>query len=158
MVFSGLPEELSGDVRATSVYFMDLKTHATSTLPGSEGFYCPRWSPDGHYISATASDGTKLMLFDSGTRRWTALAELSEGCPTWSRDGQYLYFQSFDVNYPEFFRLRISDQRRDRVARINFRRVQAGWYWWNGLTPNNSPVVLRDEGTEEIYALDWELP
>jgi hypothetical protein len=34
----------------------------------------------------------------------------------------------------------------------------AGWLWWNGLTPDDSPLALRDESTEEIYALEWQLP
>jgi hypothetical protein len=28
----------------------------------SAGLYCPRWSPDGRYISATKADGRELML------------------------------------------------------------------------------------------------
>jgi len=156
IVFSGLPEELSGDARATSVHVVDLKTHTTSTLPGSEGLYCPRWSPDGRYISATTTDGAKLMLFNLASQRWTELTSLSEGGPSWSRDSQYLYFQTFDVGNPEFSRVKVSNGKRERLASIDFRRVQAGWYWWNGLTPNDSPVV--DEGTEEVYSLDWELP
>jgi hypothetical protein len=98
------------------------------------------------------------MLFIFRAQKWAELTELSDGCPTWSRDGQYLYFQSFDVNSPEFLRVRVSDEKRDSIARINFRRVQADWYWWNGLKPDDSPVVLRDESSQEIYALDWELP
>jgi hypothetical protein len=55
--------------------------------------------------------------------------------------------------------VRVSDRRREHVANIDFRRVQDRFiYWWNGLTPDDSPVALRNEGTEEIYALDWELP
>jgi dipeptidyl aminopeptidase/acylaminoacyl peptidase len=159
LVFSGLPEELSGDRRATAVHIVDLRTHSTSTVPGSEGLYCPRWSPGGRYISATTSDGSALMLFDSSTQRWANLAKLSEGCPTWSRDDQYLYAQSFDVSSPEFFRVRVSNGKRERLASIDFRRGgQRDWYWWNGLTPDGSPLVLRDESTEEIYALDWKLP
>ena len=38
------------------------------------------------------------------------------------------------------------------------RRNQFGWFWWNGLAPDDSPLVLRDESSEEIYALDWVLP
>ena len=158
LAFSGLPGELSGDFKTTAIHIFDLKTHALSTLPGSEGLYCPRWSPDGLYVSATTSDGSKLMLFDSRIRRWAELTDLSEGCPSWSRDGQYLYFQSFDVSSPKFFRVRISDRKREGLAGIEFRRVQAGWYFWNGLTPDDSPVALRDEGSLEIYALDWERP
>jgi Tol biopolymer transport system component len=121
--------------------------------------YCPRWSPDGHYISATTADGTKVMLFDSPTQKWTNLIDLSTGCPTWSRDSQYLYFQSFDVSNPAFFRVRVSDRKREKIANINFRRVEDIWYrWWNGLTPDDTPLILRDESNEEIYALDWELP
>jgi len=124
------------------------------------GLYCPRWSPDGRYISATTADGKKLMLFDTSSRNWMDPSDLQEGCPAWSRDGKYLYFQSFDVKEPAFFRLRISDRKRERVTGINFRRVAvpASWFWWNGLAPDDSPLVLRDESVEEIYALDWALP
>jgi Tol biopolymer transport system component/DNA-binding winged helix-turn-helix (wHTH) protein len=158
VVFGGFPEEISGDASATSIHLLDLKTHQTSMLPGSEGLYCPRWSPDGRYISATTADGRKLMLFDAANRKWTEPENLSEGCPAWSRDGKYLYFQTFDVNEPAFFRLRISDRRRERLTGINLRRVVQQWFWWNGLTPDDSPLLLRDESSEEIYALDWLLP
>jgi hypothetical protein len=29
---------------------------------------------------------------------------------------------------------------------------------WTGLDPDNSPLVLRDTSTQEIYALDWDAP
>ena len=29
---------------------------------------------------------------------------------------------------------------------------------WLGLAPDDSPLLLRDTGTQEIYALDWETP
>jgi dipeptidyl aminopeptidase/acylaminoacyl peptidase len=158
VVFGGFPEEISGDASTTSLTLLDLKTHHTSTLPGSQGLYCPRWSPDGRYISATTADGRRLMLFDITNQKWTAPEDLPEGCPAWSRDGKYVYFQSFDVREPAFFRMRVSDRKRERLAGINLRRVVAGWFWWNGLAPDDSPLLLRDESTEEIYSLDWLLP
>ena len=79
IIFSGLPEELSGDARSTSIHVVDLKTHNISTLPGSEGLYCPRWSPDGRYISATTADGSKLMLFHLASQQWMELTKLSQG-------------------------------------------------------------------------------
>jgi len=159
ILFAELPEEMSGDDKATSVHAVDLRSHTTSILPGSEGLYCPRWSPDGRYISASTADGSKLMIFNLGSQRWKELTELSDGCPTWSQDSQYLYYQTFDVTNPEFLRVKVSSGKRERLANINFRRVEEGaLYWWNGLTPDGSPVVLRDESTEEIYALDWQLP
>jgi hypothetical protein len=30
--------------------------------------------------------------------------------------------------------------------------------WWSGITPTNSPIFSRDISTDEIYALDLELP
>ena len=159
LVFSGLPEELSGDSKSTAIHIIDLKSQTISTVPGSEGLYCARWSPTGRYISAPTSDGSKLMLFDSRRQQWATLADLHEGCPAWSREDDILYFQSFDVSTPEFSRVRVSDGKQEHVASIDFRRGgQRDWYWWNGLTPDGSPIVLRDESTEEIYALDWTLP
>ena len=159
LVFSGLPEELSGDSSATAIHIFDLKSKAISTVSGSVGLYCPRWSPTGRYISATSSEGSKLMLFDVARLQWSTLNELHEGCPAWSRNGDFLYFQSFDVSTPEFSRVRVSNGKREHIASIDFRRGgQRDWYWWNGLTPDGDPIVLRDESNEEIYALDWKLP
>jgi hypothetical protein len=39
----------------------------------------------------------------------------------------------------------------------NFRQAGASGSWL-GLAPDDSPLLLRDTGTEEIYALDWEAP
>ena len=34
----------------------------------------------------------------------------------------------------------------------------AGRFGWFGTTPDGSLIIARDAGTDEIYALDWELP
>jgi Tol biopolymer transport system component len=159
LVYGGLPEILSGGLSATAVHVLDLKTQHDSTLPGSEGMYCPRWSPDGRFVSAITLDGFKLMVFNSSAQKWTELTEQVQGCPAWSGDSEYIYFQSFDAKGPAFSRVRILDRMRERFASIDFRRVQGGHeLWWNGLTPDDSLLALRDEGTQEIYALDLELP
>jgi hypothetical protein len=36
---------------------------------------------------------------------------------------------------------------------------QAGYFgYWLGMAPDDSPLLLRDTGTQEIYALDWQAP
>lgn len=160
IVYGGFPELFSGAPAATAIHVLNLNSHESSLLNGSEGLYCPRWSPNGRYISATKADGQELMLFDSTTRKWKELTELSGGCPSWSQDSTQLYFQTFDVKDPAVFRVRIADRSRERVASINFPRDVQGaeWEWWNGLTPDNAPLLLRDMSTKEIYGLDLQLP
>jgi hypothetical protein len=53
-------------------------------------------------------------------------------------------------------RIRIRDRKIERVADLkNFR--QTGFYTvWFGMAPDDSPILLRDTGTQEICALDWE--
>ena len=55
-----------------------------------------------------------------------------------------------------FFRLRISDKKLERVVGLeNINRVEDGWV---GLGPDDSPLVVREIGTQEIYARDVEFP
>jgi hypothetical protein len=53
-------------------------------------------------------------------------------------------------------RVRIRDRKLERVADLkNFR--QTGYYSvWLGMDPDDSPLLLRSTGTQEIYALDWQ--
>ena len=73
-----------------------MQTHQVSVLPGSQGIFSPRWSPDGRFLSGIANDSRKLVLFDFQTQKWTdwVTQTTSLGFPAWSRDGKYLYYDN----------------------------------------------------------------
>ena len=83
-----------------------MKTKHVTTLPGSQGFYSPQWSPDGRYVAALAS-GDHLVLFDATTQEWKTLLALGVGYPAWSRDGQYIYCNTLWRSSPALIRLTV---------------------------------------------------
>jgi len=131
---------------------MDLKTRQITTLPGLEGLYSPRWSPDGRYITALQAGPEILVIFDVRTKKWAELTKIAVGFSIWSRDSKYIYFDSAE-NPPNLNRVRITDKRLEQVAsllRIRLAPVYGGFL--NGLAPEDSPLVVRDVGNQEIYA------
>ena len=149
IVFSGSTDP-NGSIR-----ILDFKTHQILSLPGSKGLFSPRWSPDAGYVVAMPVDSSSLMLFDFATQKWEEIAKLTAGFPNWSRTGDFVYFLHGE-DQPSVMRVRIRDRKVERVVDLkNFR--QTGYYGtWLGLAPDDSPLLLRDTGTQEIYALDWE--
>jgi len=141
------------------IRILDLKTQQVSMVSGSEGIWAPRWSPNGRYIAAIKGYNENLMLFDFTTRKWELLATLSMGFIMWSSDSETLYFDTSIEKDSAFYRLRMNNRKLERLVSLkNVRRVMRPFRPWSGLTPDNSPLVLRDIGTQEIYALDWEAP
>jgi Tol biopolymer transport system component/tRNA A-37 threonylcarbamoyl transferase component Bud32 len=141
------------------IEMLDIQTGKVSALPGSEGSIDPALSPDGRFLAATTSDRLKLMLFDFATQKWVELAKTDIGSVNWTRDGKYLYFDSGSGLDPAISRLRIADRKLERVTGLkDFRRVEFSYYPWSGLTPDGAPLLLRDIGTQEVYALDFEAP
>jgi len=53
--------------------------------------------------------------------------------------------------------VRVSDGKLEKLASLRNIRV-TGTYQWTGLTTDDSPLFLRDVGTDEIYALNVDLP
>ena len=81
------------------------------------------------------------------------------GIIEWSADGRYLYFDNAWSIDPAIYRFRIADHKVEQVASLkNFRRAVWGELPWLGLTPNGDPLVMRDVGSQEVYALDFEEP
>jgi hypothetical protein len=77
----------------------------------------------------------------------------------WSRDGKYVYFDIHSRTDPAVFRVGVRDPKVERVVSLkDFRRAWATWGQWFALAPDDSPLLLRNVGSEEIYALDWEAP
>ena len=145
--------------QGSAVYVLDLKTRNASKLPGSDGLFSPRWSPNGRYIAAIPLDSLKLMLFDLTTHKWAELANIFVAYPTWSRDGRYLYFDGILDNQEGYFRLQVSDRKLERILSLKGFQAAGGTFGnWTGLAPDGSPLFVRDASIQEIYALDWETP
>ena len=147
---------------SAGISIVEVASRTISSVPGSTGYFSPRYSPDGKYILAISHDSLKLMLFDRSTSRWSELvgAEIGlKGYPTFSHDGQYLYFDtSFTVD-SAFYRLRLADHKLERLFSLrDLRRFHADLGSWTGLTPDDSPLLVRDMSSQEVYALDWEAP
>ena len=109
---------------------------------------------------ASAATGQKLLLFDVNQKKWSELATLPSGFTQWSADGKYIYFDNGFSKDPAIFRIELSDRKVERLASLkDFRReaVEEGFPWM-GLTPDGSPILMRDTGSQEVYALDFEIP
>jgi Tol biopolymer transport system component len=136
------------------IRILDLKTHRVTALPGSEQLFSPRWSPDGKYIAAIRSNSQSLMIYDRAKQKWAEVfQERNVSFPNWSKDGTYLYFLSWP-EAPAVFRMRLSDSHIERVADLKDFQPTGYWDDWMGLDVNDSPLLLRDTGLEDVYALD----
>ena len=140
---------------ASAIHILDLASRQISDLPGSQGFYSPRWSPNARYIAAFSTDSLRLMLFDFQSQEWSELAQGSFSWLNWTRDGQYVYVLD-SRGRDAVLRIRITDHKSEQVADLkDF--LTAGQHGGSlSLAPDDSPLLLRDAGTRDVYALDWE--
>ena len=143
----------------SSLRSLDLKTMKLTTLPDSQDRIGAALSPDGRYVAATDVGSQKLFIFEVATQKWTEVAKASVNAIRWSGDSKTVYFDSESSAEPAVYRLRMSDHRLETVASLkNLRRVILPFQPWLGLTPDGSPLLMRDTGTQEVYALDFEEP
>jgi eukaryotic-like serine/threonine-protein kinase len=139
---------------------VDLATRRQTSLPGSEGMFSARWSPNGRYIGAMPAGAKKIMLFDLKAQHWSVLEESHCPCsfPDFSQDSQYVYFLSPEHDRT-IYRTRIEDRKAQAVVSLKEFRSPSDefWYVWFGLGHDDSPLVIRDTSIREIYALEWGL-
>ena len=135
------------------IRILDLATHQVTTLPGSEDMSSPRWSPDGRFIAVESLVGSKgLRVYDLESKQWSVLPVGFENWETWSKDSRYLYFLR-TFRDPGVFRISIQGGKVERI--VDLKEFQAtGWFaLWMALDPTDAPLLLRNVGSEDIYAL-----
>lgn len=155
LVFAGDANDASGGDTGPDIRILDLRTRQVMPVPGSQGLYSPRWSPDGHFLAAMTGDSGTLLLYDFGAKRWMEIAKGSFGWLNWSHDSRYIYMKDF--------------AGKGSVARVDIRthkleqRVDLTGFSDTGqgggslaLTPDDAPLMLRDTGTQDVYAVDWK--
>ena len=145
------------------VQLFDLKTRKLSRIPASEPVFGPRWSPDGRSLAVISFDNVRLLLLDLQTQKLRPLASGLGviGYLAWSPDGSYIYFDTLQTGDPGYYRLRVKDAKFERLVDLKVIRTYPDRFGpgsWTGLGPNQTPLFVRDLSTQEIYALDWQLP
>ena len=153
IVYGRSSEYMAEDSTPKSIQMVDLTTRLVSTVPGSEGLFSPRWSPDGRYLIAMPLDQRKLMLFDIASKKWTEMANGTFNNPVWSKDGKYIYYQSYDEGSP-IRRMPVGGGRVEEIA--DFRDLQPGatvGYW--GIASEDAPIASFHFLTADIYSVEW---
>jgi Tol biopolymer transport system component len=154
IVFGDVPTVFGQDDGHHALHLVNVKTRTESDLPGSNGLWTSRWSPDGRLIAAQTITSQYLRLFDFTKRKWRNLAEVQTDSPTWSRDGKYVYFDA--PLSAEIYRVRIKDGAIEKIVGLG--NIGGAPSWRCGLAYDDSPLVTREAGFTEIYALDWQAP
>jgi Tol biopolymer transport system component/DNA-binding winged helix-turn-helix (wHTH) protein len=157
IAFGRVPDLMGKETGLRAIQVLDLRTHALTVLPGSEGLFSPRWSPDGRYISAISLDESKLMLFDVARRTWSLLADTSVADPVWTSDSKAIYIHAFMEPSQPIYRVEIPSGRREQVADLqNLLPGNVADYFFSGITPDNLPLVRARTSTGNLYSLDLD--
>jgi Tol biopolymer transport system component len=139
------------------VHIFDLKSRRLSVVPGSEGLWTARWSPDGRYIAALTEDSRSLMLFDFRATKWTKLLTLDLIFDLrWSRHGERIYLTNLppEGGEPTLFSMKLADHHPQRLTTLHGTH-DAGWL---GIAPDDSPLIMHQVAGSEIYALQCLFP
>ena len=142
-----------------AIHIHDFQTGQTTTLPGSEGLFSPRWSPDGRYIAAMSLDSQRLMLFDWEREDWQELARANASYPTWSSDSKTLYLGAKVNNRQGQYRIGVMDKKLERMVSLpDTLHEVVSFALWSGMAPDGSLIVARDLSHQEIFGLEWQVP
>jgi len=154
--------EFNRDQNGLKIRLLNFKTHAITTIPGSDGLFSPRWSPNGRYIAALSPNGTSLMLFDFKSEKWTTWLKESAGSvsyPAWSADSQYLYFDDFVSGAEAIRRVKVGASEAELMFELgNLERYPGALGPWTARAADGSWMFVRDRSTQEVYQLSLELP
>ena len=136
---------------------LDLTTHAVTTLPGSDGLFSPRWSPDGRYIAALSLDQRQLDMFDLQTQSWRTLAQTSAADPVWAPNSGAIYFHASLAATQPIYRVSIPSWQLEQVSALsNNTDATTADYAFCGLSEGGTPMVRSRTNTGDLYSIDLD--
>jgi serine/threonine protein kinase/Tol biopolymer transport system component len=136
---------------------LDLKSRQITTVPGSTGLESSRWSTDGRYVAAVVySSHTELRVLDFKTQKWAAVPTGGDvEYPSFSRDNRFIYFVRYGRDQG-VYRIPVAGGKLQRVVNLANWHLTGFFGFSMSLDPTDALLVLRDVGSDEIYALSLQ--
>jgi len=142
---------------ACGVYRIGLRSGGVTMVPGSEGLWTARWSPDGRYIAALRPNLSQLFLLDRRTGKWRKLADGVTGNDlAWSPDSRSIYASRPDGPRPAILRVSLSGEVKEALDLSPWCKLAGRVGTWFALAPNGSLIFVRIVTGSEIVALHYE--
>jgi len=162
LAFGGVDLTHADDPSKFVIRVLDLESGRvvrSNTLPGSNGLFSPRWSPDGRHMTAINAASELVVLDLAGQNPAFTLRGFRAGFPSWSRGGDSIYFQDrTNTEVPgRILRLRLANRAVETVAELErIGRLPLGTFAsWSGLAPDDAPLLSRDISVQEVYSVHW---
>jgi DNA-binding winged helix-turn-helix (wHTH) protein/Tol biopolymer transport system component len=139
---------------------LNLETGVVTKLPGSDGLFSPRWSPDGSSLLAVRDHTTNgwrpLMLYHFASRRWEELKNPGiPNWPAWSHDGSSVWYYDGKT----IMRYDLRTKETVEVLPLSGADTTGNLFGvWFGLTANDEPMILRRQDVVQIYKFEWKSP
>ena len=144
-----------------AIYTHSLQSNTSVKVPGSDGWFSPRISPDGRRFLALSIDMHKLSMYEFATSQWRVLLEDSQKrvvSPFWSLDGNWIYANVFVNIYGKnatLMRIRLADGRAEKAASLGD-MIASPDCWAFGVAPDASIMITCSRPGNNIYALRYE--
>ena len=146
--------------RNSEIRTMNVATKQIITVPGSNGLFSPRWSPDGRYLAALDFEETSktMRIFDFQTAKWSdwTTDPVYIGYPAWTSDSRYVEY----TTDTEIKRIKVGETHPETLFPFKALRQYStpDFGAWNDNAPDNSRMFLRDASTENLFTLDVDFP
>lgn len=143
----------TGTTSRTRLVLINWRSRQLQEIPGSDGLWMPRWSPDGRWIAALKQGDREIELYDVAGNRWRTLVQGQDlGMRAWSIDSRYLYYQDLAQPGEPLSRLAVSSGLPEAVA--NFQAVidsGVGRCVFIAIDNEGHPLIGFDRRYSDIY-------
>jgi serine/threonine protein kinase/Tol biopolymer transport system component len=149
-----------GTQEKSDLRIINLATRQITAVPGSEGLFSPRWSPDGRYLAALDLEelSKTMRIFDFQTGKWSdwVTDPVFVGYPAWTSDSRYVeYSTSIEVR-----RIKVGESHPETLFSVKGLREYStpDFGTWTDNAPDNTRMFLRNVSSQNIYTLDVDFP
>jgi Tol biopolymer transport system component len=146
------------------IRILDLETRKVSTMPGSDGYYAPLWSPDGQYLAGIQNPPKSLAIYSVKTKQWKQLKvfEHDWGFFVWAPDSKSLYLmrgpdEAATGEQTGIYRLMVPDGKWELFTKFTGTNpLLGGTQDFVSITPEGNIATMSDTSVTQIYQMKWK--